>query len=126
LDAIQQRRTEIWNLYAQELAPLHQNGRLRLPVLPAGASNNAHMFYVVTQSIDQRTGLIEHLKANHINAVFHYLSLHASPYYTARHDGRVLPLTDHYSETLLRLPMYFELTNEDVVTICNHIKQYYA
>jgi dTDP-4-amino-4,6-dideoxygalactose transaminase len=91
-----------------------------MPVLPHYATNNGHMFYLVTRSLGQRDGLIRKLKENSILAVFHYLSLHNSPFYRDRHDGRILTQSDHYSDTLFRLPLFYELEFEDVsfITKC--------
>ncbi|MNL66978.1 dTDP-4-amino-4,6-dideoxygalactose transaminase [compost metagenome] len=72
-------------------------------------------------SIEQRSQIIEKLKLNNISAVFHYLSLHKSPFYQAKHDGRELLMTDFYSECLLRLPMYYELSDEDLKKIISII-----
>jgi dTDP-4-amino-4,6-dideoxygalactose transaminase len=80
---------------------------------------------VLCKSIEDRTSLINHLKSNQIHAVFHYLSLHASPFYKSQHDGRILGQSDLFSETLLRLPMYFELTISEVIRITESIKSFY-
>jgi dTDP-4-amino-4,6-dideoxygalactose transaminase len=125
LDEIQQKRLAHWSTYLNELKPLAERGSIKLPFISKGASNNAHMFYIVCKNLEDRTGLIAHLKSAGINAVFHYLSLHKSPFYESKHDGRVLPLTDFYSDTLLRLPMYFELSVEEIKHIANSIKAYY-
>jgi dTDP-4-amino-4,6-dideoxygalactose transaminase len=85
------------------------------------ATNNAHMFYIVCNSIEQRTALIKHLKNEEILAVFHYISLHSSSYYSDKHDGRELRNSDKFTNTLLRLPMYFEL---DVKVVVNKILKY--
>lgn len=124
IDEIQQKRLEHWNTYLKELSPLAESGVIKLPFIAEGASNNAHMFYIVCQNLEDRTGLINHLKSAGINAVFHYLSLHKSPFYESKHDGRALPLTDFYSETLLRLPMYYELSTEEITHIAHCIKAY--
>ena len=79
------------------------------------------MFYLVCNSIAQRTALINHLKQNEILAVFHYISLHSSPFYNEKHDGRILENSDKFTDRLLRLPMYYELDVENVVLI---IKKY--
>lgn len=125
LDAIQARRLELWRLYAELLAPLQAEGLLQLPVVPPDATNNAHMFYVVCRSLDERSGLIEHLKRRDIMSVFHYLSLHRSPFYQERHDGRELPNADRFADCLLRLPMFVGLTNDDVQRIGETIQSYY-
>jgi dTDP-4-amino-4,6-dideoxygalactose transaminase len=75
------------------------------------------MFYVVTKNLEHRTNLIDALKKENIHAVFHYLSLHKSPFYQTKHDDRTLTKSDFYSDTLLRLPMYYELEKEQVAKI---------
>lgn len=122
LDIIQQRRLEIWQRYHEGLLPLEEKGLFRLPVIPDYASNNAHMFYLTCASGEVRTDLIAHLKAANINAVFHYQSLHCSPFYHDKHDGRELPNSDRFSECLVRLPMFFELTEEQQEHIVGTIK----
>ena len=124
LDRIQKRRKEIWDIYNKELAPLKEMG-VKLPYVPTEATNNAHMYYIVCRNLNERTQLIKHLKAQEINTVFHYLSLHKSPYYSNKHDGRILSRADGYTNCLLRLPMYYELSNEDVDFICKNILLFY-
>lgn len=125
LENIQNKRKEIWNYYYKVLKSLEEKGYLKLPYLPDFASNNAHMFYVVCKNLEERQGLINALKKNNVLSVFHYLSLHKSPYYLSKHDGRELPNSDFYSDSLLRLPMYYELTNEDLILITKTIFEYY-
>ena len=123
LDDIQRRRKEIWNIYYEGLKPLADKGFFRLPVIPNYATNNAHMFYLVCNSLEDRTKLIAHLKANGILSVFHYLSLHRSDFYKSKHDGRAVANCDNFADCLLRLPMYYELTNNQVAEIVQIIKQ---
>ena len=127
LDDIQTRRKHLWELYHAGLSPLTSNlsPKLALPVLPDYATNNAHMFYLVCNNLEQRTALIKHLKDNGIQAVFHYLSLHSSPYYADKHDGRELPECDRYADCLVRLPMFYDLKDEQVIEVCEIIKRYY-
>jgi len=125
LERIQNRRKEIWNLYHAGLKELEIKGRLKLPVIPDYATNNAHLFYLICSNLDERTRLIEHLKKNDILAVFHYLSLHQSPYYKALHDGSVLPNADNYSDCLVRLPLFYELTNTQVEFIIKKITEFF-
>ena len=82
-------------------------------------------FTFVCKDLAERMALIKHLKANDIGAVFHYLSLHKSPYYQQKHDGRQLPNADRFTDCLLRLPFYFELTKENQVKIINAIIEFY-
>ncbi|MGZ3943154.1 MAG: dTDP-4-amino-4,6-dideoxygalactose transaminase [Bacteroidia bacterium] len=124
LDDIQKKRKSIWDHYEKELNHLSGKG-IKLPHIPTYATNNAHMFYLACKNLDERTKLIEHLKQDDINAVFHYLSLHKSPYYTNLHDGRELGGTDLYTDCLVRLPMFYELTKENLDRICKSIINFY-
>lgn len=125
LDDIQQKRKKIWNTYHKELKGLEKKGKLRLPQIPGYATNNAHMFYLVCRNLEERSGLIDHLKKSNIQAVFHYLSLHKSPYYQDKHDQRHLPNADHYSDCLVRLPMFYELPLKTVKAVAKEIKEFY-
>ena len=124
MDAIQQKRKELWNRYQEQLSPI-ADGRFRIPDIPDYATNNAHMFYLVCNSFEERTALIKKLKENDIQAVFHYLSLHSSPFYKEKHDGRELSNCDRYADTLVRLPLYFDLQKENVVKISLLLKSFY-
>lgn len=126
LDDIQARRKSLWDRYYHALRPLEAQSRIRLPYIPGYATNNAHMFYLVCGSLEERNGLIELLKERGIYAVFHYLSLHASPFYRDRHDGRALPWSDHYADCLLRLPLFYELSEEEVDFIAGTVLEYYS
>lgn len=126
LDEIQSKRKQLWNRYYELLKPLANQGFFALPDIPEYAFNNAHMFYLIFPSLEARTALIKHLKENDIMAVFHYLSLHSSVYYADKHDGRELPNCDRYADTLVRLPMYYDLSLHDVDLICRLIKEHYT
>ncbi len=115
LDRIQTRRKEIWNCYLLELKKWAKQNSIQLPEIQYSASNNAHMFYLVCSSQLERDSLISNLKLKNVNAVFHYQSLHRSPYFMVKHDGRKLPNSDRYSECLVRLPFYFEIDERDVI-----------
>lgn len=125
LDKIQTRRTTLWNYYYQALLPLRVAGYVRLPHIPDYATNNAHMFYLICQNIEERTELIDALKENSILAVFHYMSLHRSDYYQAKHDGRALVYSDLYTDCLVRLPLFYELTVEEIDQIVAVITKVY-
>jgi len=122
LDDIQSKRKQLWDEYYKLLKPLADKGRFGLPDIPYYATNNAHMFYLVCNSLDERTALIKKLRDNDILAVFHYLSLHSSEYYKDKHDGRPLPECDRYADCLVRLPMYYELTLDSVHEIVEAIR----
>lgn len=123
LEQIQQRRKDIWNHYYELLKPLADLGCFRLPDVPDYTTNNAHMFYLVCNNLKKRTNLIAYLKSNNILTVFHYLSLHSSPYYLNKHDGRELPMCDLYADCLVRLPMYYELEMPQIDYIASEIKK---
>lgn len=125
IDEIQAKRKALWETYYKLLKPLADKGYFQLPDLPEYASNNAHMFYLVFPSLEKRTALIRYLKENDIMAVFHYLSLHSSQFYKDKHDGRELSECDRYMDTLVRLPMYYDLEIEDVEQICGCIHKFY-
>ena len=125
LDDIQRRRKEIWQLYYDNLVSLPAIKGIGLPIIPNYATNNAHMFYLICNNLEQRTELIKKLKENDILAVFHYLSLHNSDYYACKHDGRALPNGDRFADCLVRLPLYYELENvklAKIITIINNFK----
>lgn len=121
MDAIQAKRKALWDRYYELLKPLADAGRFTLPDIPDYATNNAHMFYLVCHSLEERSALIAKLKENGILAVFHYLSLHSSPYYAPKHDGRELPQCDRYADCLVRLPLYYDLELSQVNEICSVI-----
>ncbi|WP_339696660.1 dTDP-4-amino-4,6-dideoxygalactose transaminase [uncultured Roseivirga sp.] len=123
LDDIQKRRKQHWGQYESELKAANLTG-IQLPQLPPFASNNAHMFYLLCESSQFREGLIDHLKTSGVYAVFHYLSLHKSPFYLNKHDGRELPETDRYSENLVRLPLYYQLEANQITKITQLIIQF--
>jgi dTDP-4-amino-4,6-dideoxygalactose transaminase len=125
LDNIQIKRKQIWASYYEGLKSLISKGVV-LPSIPDYATNNAHMFYIVCNSLEERSGLISTLKEEGILSVFHYLSLHKSPYYLEKHKGGEMINADKYTDRLLRLPFYYELEAEQLDRIINIIQKYYA
>lgn len=125
LEDIQSKRISIWNGYFKKLKPLESI--VSLPKIASYATCNAHMFYLVCNSLEERKELIELLKRNGVHSVFHYLSLHKSPYYLKNNKERPhLLQSDKYTDCLLRLPMYYELTEEQVTMISNLIVEFYS
>lgn len=112
LDRIQDGRKKIWNEYYESLKPLAEAGWFSLPVVPDCATNNAHMFYLLFPSLTKRTDFIAKMKSQGVACVFHYLALHSSDFYKEKHGDRVLPNCDRFADCLVRLPMFFELTDE--------------
>ena len=126
IEDIQAKRKQLWLRYYETLKPLAEKGYFSLPDLPSYATLNAHMFYLVFPSLETRTEFIAYLKQNGVLAVFHYLSLHSSDYYRDKHDGRVLPQCDRFADCLVRLPLFYDLSLEQVDDICRQIEQYFA
>lgn len=123
LTDIQQRRKAIWQRYHDGLVRLPEG--VGLPVVPAYATNNGHMFYLVCRDLAERSALIDHLRQQGVLSVFHYLSLHKSPFYANKHDGRPLPWSDHYTDCLVRLPLFYELSAESQHRIIDSILAFY-
>ena len=120
---IQQWRKELWGRYYNNL---YGKTPLKMPFLPYYATNNAHMFYVTTQTPAERTALIKHLKDNGINAVFHYLSLHKSKFAVDNGMGGAnLPMADYYTDCLVRLPLFGALTEQEVDYVTKSIIDFY-
>lgn len=123
LEDIQGKRKHIWDKYYEGL-----NGkigdRVRLPFIPDYATNNAHMFYLLCPSLEYRTALMTYLKENDIQTTFHYLPLHSSKFYADKHGVRPLPNCDHYGDCLVRLPLFYELSDIEVKKIIKHIIEF--
>ena len=125
VEEIQARRLRVWNIYREMLQDLEHNGLVQLPTLPNYATNNAHMFYVVCDSLATRSALIQHLKGAGIMAVFHYQALHASDYYSPRYSGEALPNADRYSDCLVRLPLYADLPSTEAERIAESVRAFF-
>ena len=123
---IQDKRIKIWNRYYEGLSSFEPLSikKPKRPLVPEYATNNAHMFYLVWDNVDDRTKFIQHLKDKGILSVFHYLSLHKSSYYEKYSTRKSeLPNSDMFSDCLVRLPLFYELTDEQVEYIINTIKE---
>ena len=126
MEDIQAKRKMLWERYYEGMQPLAEKGYVHLPQIPDYATNNAHMFYLVCRNLEERAGLIQYLKEHDVLSAFHYLSLHKSDYYTSHNtDIPNLPNCDRYADCLVRLPMYYELTFEQVDKIVTEITLFY-
>ena len=123
LEDIQLKRKKIWHLYNEKLVSINFKN-ISLPTISTYATNNGHMFYLVANNVKQRTSIINALRQNGYHAVFHYLSLHASPYYADKHDGRILKNSDKFSNCLVRLPFYYELEEKTIEGIVEVLRRY--
>lgn len=125
LDKIQHKRKRLWQHYYKCLKDLPAKKNIMLPYIPEYATNNGHMYYLVCRSGSERAKLIKHLADKGIQAVFHYQSLHKSPFYKNQYKGRELPNADRYSDCLLRLPLYYDLKFKEVEYICEKVISFY-
>ena len=125
-EEINDARLAVWSKYYTELKFLAEEGKIELPTVPADCVHNAHMFYIKTKDIEERTHLIDFLKENGILSVFHYIPLHSAPagLKFGRFHGED-EYTTKESERLLRLPLYYGLRDEEVDYICSKVKEFY-
>jgi dTDP-4-amino-4,6-dideoxygalactose transaminase len=126
VDIIQRDRMRSWNRYYERLRPLAEEGYIELPHVPDDCGHNAHMFYIKAKDLKERTALISYLKERKIGAVFHYIPLHSSP--AGKRLGRFHGedvYTTKESERLVRLPMYYGLTEEDLETVVESVTAFY-
>jgi len=126
LDVIQKKRVSIWNRYAEELLPLSNKGQIQFLDLPAYASNNAHIFYILCSDKHEQSKLISHLNQLGITAVFHYLSLHKSPFFRSRYTGGELENADRYTDTLVRVPLFFSLTDAEQQSVIAAVRSFFG
>jgi len=126
LEEINARRFQLWERYLAALHPLQQAGWLQVPVVHGFAGHNAHCFYVLLHDEPTRARLIKHLQKREMLAVFHYQSLHASPYFADKHDGRPLPHADRFSDCLLRLPLFHDLRDEDQARVIDAVLDFFG
>ena len=125
-EEIRNDRMASWNLYNQLLKELEEEGYIRLPEIPEECTHNAHMFYIKTKDLEERQNLISFLKAKGVGAVFHYIPLHSAP--AGKKYGEFFGkdiYTTSESETLLRLPLYYKLSNDSIEKIVEAIKEFY-
>lgn len=114
LETIQAKRKKIWDYYFDSLSELEQKGKFNLPILPEGSTNNAHLFFMVFPSIGDRDNYLNFMREHKVNPVFHYLSLHSSPFYEGKSKIKEIPNSDKYADRLVRLPLFYSLTGEEM------------
>lgn len=126
-DEINQVRLDRWNRYLTLLTPLAEAGKIELPTVPEGCVHNGHMFYIKTKDMEERSALIRFMKENDILTVFHYVPLHSAPagLKFGRFHGED-KYTTRESERLLRLPMFYQLKEEEVDYIAGKVKEFYG
>lgn len=124
--SINRKRIEIWNTYHAELKDLEDRGFLRRPIIPDDCVHNGHMYYVLLNSLEERTRLIEELKKKDILSVFHYIPLHSSP--AGKKYGRAagrLRVTNSVSDRLLRLPLFYDIENSELDLVIKTVKNFF-
>jgi dTDP-4-amino-4,6-dideoxygalactose transaminase len=104
---------------------LQDSGDITLPVIPEYAMHNGHLFYIVTNDAIHREKLLAHLNEQGIQAVFHYLPLHLSPYFKDKYTGLPLPESERYADCLLRLPFYYDLSEAEIEKVANSISEFF-
>jgi dTDP-4-amino-4,6-dideoxygalactose transaminase len=126
MEKITARRQEIFNRYDMMLVPLIESGLIRTPFTPQHCTTNFHMYYLLAADLAERTALIEHLRQAGILAVFHYVPLHSSPFAKSLGLPELhLPVTDEMSSRLLRLPVYYDLSDRDVTEVAEAVIGFY-
>lgn len=126
IDAINGKRMAIWKQYEAALRPLEDDSFITLPVIPNECVHNAHMFYLLTKTHSEQIALLAALKDKGINAVFHYIPLHASD--AGRRFGRVgssMQVTEDLPDRIVRLPLYPALTGDEITHICATINEFF-
>ena len=126
IDAVQKKRMEVWNFYWDHLSSLHKKGLLILPTLNSPIKHNAHIFFFCLPIPSERSKFIAYMTECGIQCVSHYISLHTSPFYRNKHDGRALKQADFYTEYLIRLPIYPELTLSEAKFVVDSISSFFV
>lgn len=125
LKPIQEARKTHWNLYYNELQILDAEKKMRLPCVPAYATNNAHLFYILAANHKEQLALLNHLKVMGVQAIFHYLPLHQSPFIIKQSKPDSLPNSERYADTLIRLPLFVELEQAQSMAVVRAVKMFY-
>jgi dTDP-4-amino-4,6-dideoxygalactose transaminase len=126
LDEIQRKRVSIWQTFYDELKPLKEKGCFQLAQIPDYASNNGHLFYLLFNSKHERDAILNYLNDKGILAVFHYLALHQSPYFKNQYQGPELVNADKFTNQLMRLPLYYDLKENELQYIIEAIWEFYS
>jgi dTDP-4-amino-4,6-dideoxygalactose transaminase len=125
MDTITERRRQVYEFYSEHLSPLEEQGLLGIPSVPRGCQINYHLFYILLDEPKTRDGLMAYLKEKDIQAVFHYVPLHTSPMGNRfGYSEGDLPLTENLSARLLRLPFYYDITEEEQMRVVNRVAEY--
>jgi dTDP-4-amino-4,6-dideoxygalactose transaminase len=124
LGEIQSSRLAVWRRYARTVRPHAERGVVVLPELPDYATNNAHLFPLICQSLQQRSRMLAHLRERGVYATFHYQPLHCSEYFAPHYQGEPLLQAQRYGDCLLRLPVFSGMSQQDLETICTAVDEF--
>jgi len=125
IDAIQEKRKRAWNLYSDMLKSIEDKGIIELPKIPSYATVNGNLFFILSRNPHERDQMIKHLKKKGILAVFHYVPLHSSEYFRNKHDGRELPVTERLSSQIIRLPLFTDISEEEIETVVKGVNSFF-
>ncbi|MDA9809949.1 dTDP-4-amino-4,6-dideoxygalactose transaminase [Flavobacteriales bacterium] len=124
IEKIQNKRKQLWEKYYNGLKILEKKNII-LSQIPNYATNNAHLFYLICNSLEERTSLIDFLKKEGVMAVFHYICLHDSPYFLDKHDGREMPNAKKYENCLVRLPLWVNMTEGQTSQVITNVLSFF-
>ena len=125
IDDILNRRKQIWKKYYSKLKPLEDEGLIKLPPNVPDEQNNAHIFYILTRTPDERDKMLQYLKGRGVNATFHYVPLHLSKFSIERFGYKKLPVTEYVSERIIRLPLFYSLSEEEQDRVISAVYEYF-
>jgi dTDP-4-amino-4,6-dideoxygalactose transaminase len=125
LEEIQARRVALWRRYRDQLLDLESSGKFSLQSIPDYATVNGHLFPIVVHSLDERDQLLRHLDGLGVNALFHYLLLNESPYFSSRHEVKALPNGKRFANGLVRLPLFYTLTDDQADFVCDAVRSFF-
>jgi len=124
IETIQKRRKELWENYKEQLATLVDAGNVDIPIIPEYATCNGHLFSIICKN-GERQELITALDAKGISSVFHYQALHQSDFFARLDEPSPLPMSEYYTQNLLRLPLYMELQESDQNLVIEQVLEFY-
>ncbi|MBR0133680.1 dTDP-4-amino-4,6-dideoxygalactose transaminase [Candidatus Saccharibacteria bacterium] len=125
-DEIMEKRLHLWNYYYNSFEKLEKAGCITRPTVPSYAKINGHLFYILLSDIAERNAMLDYLRAHEVGATFHYVPLHSAPLgleYGYKEGD--LPITEEYAGRLLRLPLHFNMTDEDAATVVKKVEEFF-
>ena len=126
-DEINENRLKTWNRYYEALKPLEEKGLIELPFIPSKCEHNAHMFYIKLSDLSERTKFISYMRNKNVQCVFHYIPLHSAPagLKFGKFEGEDINTTKE-SNRLVRLPLYYNISRDDLEYVIRCINEYFG